>query len=146
MAILNLAQWSKAIADRFESMALRIGKWQRTLAKRIFLILAAGGILWLVGNWIWYSPYLVARRIEPNIRLGMASSEMSTMLQSGRSFEMPSSAYCAPSTSQNFQRLSTYTPGGVGFLLMSIPTTVTFCYDVKDRLVAYKIARWIDGP
>ena len=101
---------------------------------------------WLAFNWIWYAPTLVTRRVDARIRPGLRASDVTSIFGSGHAFDVTPKDYCSPKSSEVVSRLSSYTPGGLSFFIMSVPTTVTFCYDKNDTLVAFQAARWVDGP
>jgi hypothetical protein len=103
-------------------------------------------LLWLVSNWVWFAPALVSHRLESSIRQGMRSADVEAALRLAPAFDVPAEAYCAPKNNEIVTRIALYNPGGVSLILMAIPTTATFCFDAADKLVAFKVSRWIDGP
>lgn len=109
------------------------------------LTLAGIYLLWFAFEWVWFSPTLVSRRLG-GIHEGMSSSEVTSVLKSDSAFDVPAEAYCAPRTNVVVTRISLYDAGGIALILMSISTTVTFCYDSRDMLVGFKVSRWMDGP
>jgi hypothetical protein len=115
------------------------------IVRNTALTLAGIYLLWVAFDWVWFAPTLVTRRLD-GIHEGMHSSEVSSVLKSTPAFDVPARAYCAPRTNVVVTRISLYDPGGVSLFIMTIPTTVTFCYDSKDMLVGFKVSRWMDGP
>jgi hypothetical protein len=102
--------------------------------------------LYAVGNWMWTSPSAVDRRVGALVKVGMPASEVRERVGASNAVDFPAYPYCAPNNSARVTRISRYTSGGVGLGIEVMPTTTIFCFDSADRLVAFKTARWVDGP
>jgi hypothetical protein len=76
----------------------------------------------------------------------MSASEVTQILGASNPFDMqPAGRYCG-SSGPYVSRISQYTSGGLSFILMTVPTETTFCFDSADRLIGFYTKRWIDGP
>jgi hypothetical protein len=116
------------------------------LVRRLLFGLVLSLMLYSLVAWIWNSPGLTERRISSRIKLGMSASEVAQTLGAAKPFDMqPAGRYCGPNGPYG-SRISLYTSGGLDLILMTVPTTTTFCFDSADRLLGFETKRWVDGP
>jgi hypothetical protein len=82
------------------------------------------------------------------VKPGVSGKQVSVALGVPEPTDFQEGAYCAPTSSERFRRMSLYDSGSVELipLLMVYVTTTRLCFDDQDRLVTFNTGRWIDAP